>query len=275
MANMTKNYSLIMPLQEETYDVDVFNKNVETIDALIASIRDMFMPHVGDTIITLDGDNPVKRYPGTTWELLEEGTFIRSSGYSISAGSTGGADSVKLDVKNLPAHSFSGTTQSAGGHSHSGTTNSGGSHSHTASITSDGSHSHSGSTGTTDLSGNFRSRSNVFYGKGVESVIGSVSTNGRFSVLQSGLRSEGNADSNGTEYICHFDGNHAHTFTTNNGGGHSHSISIGTSSGHSHTFKTDSSGGHTHDFKTETIGNGEAVSIIPKYKAFFIWVRKA
>lgn len=275
MANMTKNYNLIMPLQDETYDVDVFNKNFETIDGLIAAIRDMFMPHIGDTIITLDGSNPANRYPGTTWELLEEGTFIRSSGHSIAAGSTGGADNVTIGVKNLPAHAFSGTTQEAGGHNHSGTTAVNGAHSHTASTTSGGEHTHSGSTATTDLSGDFRCRSNTFYGKGMESCIGTQTTTGKFSVRQSGLRSEGNADDNRTEYICHFDGNHAHNFTTDNGGGHGHSISIGTSNGHSHNFQTNSTGSHAHSFKTNTIGGGEAVSIVPRYRSFFIWIRKA
>lgn len=275
MANMTKNYNLIMPLQDETYDVDVFNKNFETIDGLIAAIRDMFIPHIGDAIVTLDGSNPANRYPGTAWELLEEGAFIRSSGHSIAAGSTGGADNITIGVKNLPAHAFSGTTQEGGGHNHSGATAVNGAHSHTASTTSGGEHTHSGTTGTADLSGDFRCRSNTFYGKGVESCIGTKTTTGKFSVRQSLLRSEGSADSNRTEYICHFDGNHAHNFTTDNGGRHGHSISIGTSNGHSHNFQTNSAGSHTHSFKTNTIGEGEAVSIVPRYRAFFVWVRKA
>lgn len=118
MPNMTTNYNLVKPLQEETYDVDVFNGNCDILDALIKKIADRFIPHVGDTLITLDGTNPSSRYEGTTWELLEEGTFIRSAGATISAGSETGSNSVSLGIENLPKHRLEFTTDEAGNHNH-------------------------------------------------------------------------------------------------------------------------------------------------------------
>ena len=81
-------------------------------------------------------------------------------------------------------------------------------------------HGHNGSASQTNITGDFRCRSNTFYGKGADSVLGNgVTTKGVFSVKQSGLRSEGNADDNRTEYICHLDASHSHNITTTNAGG--------------------------------------------------------
>lgn len=118
MPNMTTNYNLVKPLQEEAYDVDVFNGNFDILDALIKKIEERFTPHIGDTIITLDGTNPSERYSGTTWELLEEGEFIRSAGTTINAGSVTGNSSITLGIENLPKHRLEFTTDSAGGHGH-------------------------------------------------------------------------------------------------------------------------------------------------------------
>lgn len=118
MPNMTTNYNLVKPLQEETYDVDVFNGNCDILDALIKKIEDRFTPHVGDTIITLDGTNPSERYEGTTWELMEEGEFIQSAGKTYAAGTSGGSNNVTIGVENMPAHSHGVTIENAGNHSH-------------------------------------------------------------------------------------------------------------------------------------------------------------
>lgn len=228
MANLTTNYGLTKPLQDETYDVDVFNANMDKLDVLIKSLEKKFMPQVGDVIITLDGTNPGdSRYPNTTWALVEGGEYIRAAGTGIAAGSEGGSDTVTLAKENLPSHDHTGTIASGGAHAHTGTTD------------------------NYDLSGNFRSRSNVYYGKGAESTIGSVSANGKFSVLQDGLRSEGNADNNRNEYICHFNGLHNHQVTINRGGDHTHTITI------------------------NATGEGKPFTVTPRYRAFYIWVRQS
>lgn len=118
MPNMTKNYNLVKPLQEESYDVDVFNGNCDILDALIKKIADRFIPHVGDTIITLDGTNPSSRYEGTTWKLLEEGTFIQAAGKTLAAGTSGGSNTATISVKNLPPHGHDIEIIAAGNHNH-------------------------------------------------------------------------------------------------------------------------------------------------------------
>jgi hypothetical protein len=91
----------------------------------------------------------------------------------------------------------------------------------------------------------------MFYdtGKGQSGTLGTGSANGRFSVQESGLRSEGNADNNHTEYIVHFNGNHNHELTTQNSGDHIHTIQIGNT------------------------GGGKPFTVTPPYKAFYFWVR--
>lgn len=63
------------------------------------------------------------------------------------------------------------------------------------------------SAGLPNVIGYLRSRSNAFYGGGPtpSQILGYDSTSGVFSVAEKRLRSEGNADSNGTEYIAKFD----------------------------------------------------------------------
>ena len=67
--------------------------------------------------------------------------------------------------------------------------------------------------------GYFRSRSNTFYATwnstyvnlSKSKTLGSAAASGVFSVVESGLRSEGNADSNNTEFIVKFDGSSSHS----------------------------------------------------------------
>lgn len=116
----------------------------------------------------------------------------------------GGSDGFTLGVNNLPAHGHDALVYSA------------------------------------DLSGNFRSRSNTFYGNNsVSNTLGYQAADGRFSVQERGLRSEGNADDNRTEYICHFNGN------------------------------------HTHQIAIKSTGNGEKVTYEPSYLCLYFWVRTA
>lgn len=226
-ATLTKNYSLECPAQTDTYDVDVFNRNWEKLDEVIKGLEAKFMPAVGDVIVTLSGTNPSTRYVGTTWELVKAGLYIRAAGDGFAAGETSGSNSVTLAAENIPPHT------------------------HTGSIGQGGAHTHDITVDNTDLSGNFRSRSNVPYGKGVDSTIGPVSTNGKFSVLQEGLRSEGNRDNNNLDYICHFNGNHTHGATIKEAGNHTHTVTI------------------------DSAGEGKAFDIEPEGINLYIWKRTA
>ena len=78
----------------------------------------------------------------------------------------------------------------------------GGEEKHALTIAEMPNHNHNASNAV----GYFRSRSNTFYGKGPSNTLGWNAVSGCFSVVESGLRSEGNADSNSTEYIVKFDG---------------------------------------------------------------------
>ena len=88
------------------------------ISSLLQGIRDMIPPRVGDAIVTLNSENPSKRYPGTTWELLPEKTFIMSAGNTAKVGENGGSNSHSQSVEEIAAHVHGYSMGTAGGHDH-------------------------------------------------------------------------------------------------------------------------------------------------------------
>ena len=88
------------------------------ISSLLQGIRDMIPPRVGDAIVTLNSENPSKRYPGTTWELLPEKTFIMSAGNTARVGEIGGSNSHSQSVEEMAAHGHGYSMGNAGGHDH-------------------------------------------------------------------------------------------------------------------------------------------------------------
>lgn len=56
--------------------------------------------------------------------------FIVGAGGEYTVGDTGGAKEVTLTTEQMPKHSHTGSTNSAGAHTHTGTTNTAGEHSH-------------------------------------------------------------------------------------------------------------------------------------------------
>lgn len=91
--------------------------NIDITD-LLENIRKLTYPRIGDFIITKNPENPSKKYDGTTWQLLEEKTFIMSAGGMVPVGATGGNNSHTLTVNEMPAHTHSVTMGAAGGHNH-------------------------------------------------------------------------------------------------------------------------------------------------------------
>ena len=73
---------------------------------------------IGDILHTTDPRNPSERFGGT-WEKLEEGRTLVAAGDTYALKSKGGEAAHALTVDELPAHTHSGSTSSAGNHSHS------------------------------------------------------------------------------------------------------------------------------------------------------------
>lgn len=81
------------------------------------SIIDLLFP-VGRIIMSMDSTNPASLYPGTTWQRIGSGRTIIDCGGDYKAGTPGGAATVTLTAKQMPAHNHSGSTASAGAHTH-------------------------------------------------------------------------------------------------------------------------------------------------------------
>jgi microcystin-dependent protein len=177
--------------------------------------------------------------------------FIVGAGSSYAVGATGGADSVTLTANEIPSHSHTGSTGSAGSHSHtySGTSSTHGGHSHSFSATtgSSGSHNHTGTTS----------------GAGAHSHTVASSNNGGSGGLA-------NAATGGT-YTTSSVGDHTHSFTTSTVASHTHSVSgtTGSSGSHSHTYSgtTASNGSHSHSVSIGNTGGGGAHENRPPYYA--------
>ena len=97
---------------------------------IINQLKAWSTPDVGDLKITKNPDNPAKKYPGTTWELVEEGTFIMAAGKTETVDSTGGSNTHTPQPSELAPHTHVAIASYNGSHSHSGTTSTNGAHHH-------------------------------------------------------------------------------------------------------------------------------------------------
>lgn len=85
---------------------------------VLENIRRMTYPRIGDVIMTKNAENPSVKYTGTTWELLEEKTFIMAAGNTIKVGEKGGSNTHTSTVSEMPSHTHGYTMGEAGGHDH-------------------------------------------------------------------------------------------------------------------------------------------------------------
>lgn len=203
--------------------------------------KDIF--HIGAMYISFDKTNPGTWITGTTWELTGQGRTIvgagtADSGNAYVAGAKGGSETNTLAVENMPPHAFKGTTDKSGSHTHTGTTSTNGKHTH---------------TGTTSINGN---HFHGAWGDNEKNPVGIYDNNRNHA-------GSGSADYNNPIGKTTTDGNHSHTFTTNEAGNHNH------------TFTTATSGDHTHTFTTETLGAGKAINNMQPYIVTYIWRRIA
>lgn len=91
--------------------------NIDLTSAL-ENIRRMTYPRIGDVIMTKNPENPSGKYTGTTWELLEEKTFIMSAGNTAKVGEKGGSNTHTSTAAEMPSHTHGYTMGLAGGHDH-------------------------------------------------------------------------------------------------------------------------------------------------------------
>jgi hypothetical protein len=81
------------------------------------TVVDVVYP-VGSIYIATVSTNPADLFGVGTWERIGAGRTLIDAGGSFPAGTTGGSDTHTLTVNEMPAHSHSGSTASAGSHSH-------------------------------------------------------------------------------------------------------------------------------------------------------------
>jgi len=268
---------------------------------------------VGSIYCSYGSTSPATLFGFGTWTKIE-GRFLLGANSTYSLGSQGGAATVTLTVNQIPSHSHtassasagshthtattasagahthsvSGTAASAGNHSHTITVNSGGAHSHTASSNSAGAHTHT--RGTMDITGTFYATDNngatihatgAFTGKNV----GAGDDGATGNELKEYTFTASKAWSGSTSSA----GAHSHTITVNNGGAHSHTASASTTGAHTHTVSgtaasagahthtmtVGSAGAHTHTITVANTGGSQAHSNMPPYLAVNMWRRTA
>lgn len=88
------------------------------LTSIIENIRRMTYPRIGDVLMTKNPENPSVKYTGTTWELIEEKTFIMSAGNTAKVGEKGGSNTHTSTVDEMPSHTHGYTMVEAGGHDH-------------------------------------------------------------------------------------------------------------------------------------------------------------
>lgn len=175
----------------------------------------------------------------STWAKID-GKFLLGSNKTYTLNSSGGSATASLAVNNLPSHTHTGTTKTAGSHTHTGTTDTDGSHSHNA-----------GTLGST-MTGFVRGIVEEMYS-------GPSDVTGVFS-------STGSPNSIGWDFAAY---NNSLIF---NGGGRIGG-STATAGSHSHDLNISTASSHTHSFTTDATGNNQSFSIMPPYLAVNMWQR--
>ncbi len=167
------------------------------ISSLLNDLKKLTYPRVGDFIITKNSENPSVKYEGTTWELLEEKTFIMSAGNNAKVGEKGGNNEHTMSVAEMPKHSHTYSMGAAGGHDHT--------------------------RGTMNITGTFTSEALAAWG-----VTRNPSPTGAF-YLTEGPHSHIGAYTEGGNYIYNLDASRTWTGSTSFAAAHTHSLTIGES----------------------------------------------
>ena len=211
----------------------------DLIDEAMELLLDRTYP-VGSIYMSVSSTNPATLFGGT-WEQLE-GKFLLGASSGHAAGSTGGAETVKLSTAQLPAHTHTGPahTHSVSGHTHSvpNHTHTVPAHTHTATCASAGVHHHDVRRTMNAASGSAR-----------------YSLEGATDVFKPTLDAGAHTHSITIASKAAFSTNSTGSCTTGSGG-----------SGNTGSAGTGATG---------STGSGSAVSIIPPFLAVYMWKRTA
>ena len=222
-----------------------------SLGGLINDLYKLVYP-IGICVDFWDGTNPNSVFPGTTWVLIDDGRFVRSSNTRTigtvagQIGSLGGSDTATISVDNIPSHVHRHDHRHSISHSHGqGWTNESGNHQHSVSGSTDtqGQHQHHILTLTT------------FNGEGSTP-----------AAVNAGGQRDSYTDAAGQHY-------HNVSGTANWGGNHSHAawvpdIAESVLSG----WITEVLGG---GLNTEATGGSQALNIENKYRCYGRWRRTA
>lgn len=235
-ANDSDPAALVNAIQR-TFAFSV-NGNVPNASGAITAFRPLDAWPIGSIFITASNSDPATLLGGGTWERIQ-GKYLLASSSDYTAGNTYGSMTKTLSVANLPTHTHSFTTGSAGAHTHSASTGSAGNHSHTR--------------GTMNITGgtiinwyNKATISGAFYNASSPSAYIAQSTSGEYR-----------------QHDTLFDASRSWSGATSTTGAHTHSVTV------------NSNGAHTHTGTTNATGSGTALNIMPESIAVNIWKRTA
>lgn len=235
---------------------------------------------VGSYYISSVSTSPATLFGGT-WVQVQDRMII-AAGTKYSAGTltnpaTGGSETKSLAIANIPSHTHTFTTSSAGNHTHtvSGSTQSAGAHTHGVSGTTGGAGTHSHTRGTMNITGSFAADNTQI---GTEIRGSAYGPDGAFTGKELGSYDLTSSDV-GTGGRLEFDASRSWTGSTSIAANHTHSFSATTGSAGSHThtisITVGQAGAHTHSGTTGGTGNGTAFNVMNPYIVAYVWRRTA
>lgn len=235
--------------------------------------------------------NPASLLGFGTWSAVQ-GRFLLGASSAYPATSTGGSATHAITVAELPPHSHTGSTASAGAHTHTGSAASAGDHTHTTYTWANGLHTHTATTSTTGAHTHTRGTMEITGGipdtHSIRSHTPGVYATGAFNTLFNTSRLAA-LPTGSVDRLYGFDfaasrswtgatssaGNHNHTLTTDGSGSHTHDVSVNSGGAHTHSVSVTSAGAHTHTVTVGNTGGGSAMSLLPPYVAVYMWRRTA